>query len=743
MTLFQVVKSLQTIALANPYIENAGDGSIYNFMNANPSIKYGVFFVSQTTHREDDYFDWYGFNLFVIDRLVDNLESNRLQIQSIAKEVLGNTIKTFIKKFIGITHGEIRYYPFTERFADLCAGQYCNVEFKIPKAVICEENFKEIEIVQSDCTGVYENGYRKGYEDGLNNCPECPDCPECSGYTQEDLDKAYDDGFESGHTSGMTEQKALLVSTAITSNGSYSTENGYGSVVVNVPQTGETINNQVKSSNLTVNGTYIVTYDSGYTGLERVDIAVNVPQTGYTQEDLDNAYQSGKTDQKALLVSTAITENGTYSTENGYGSVTINVPQTGYTQQDLDNAYNSGHTSGVTEGISQQKALLSSTTITENGTYTREDGYSAVTVNIAQTGHTDQEMQEQFNSGYTSGYTDGVNSVDCTPLYNSGRTDGIEYQKGLLSSVTFTENGTYTRADGWSAVTVNIDTQSYYDKGYEDAMKEKGDYSKLPLTFEIISGGNITYTVDADNQAKTIQYSKNYGEWTNITSSQNGTNIPVEAGDTLRFRGNVDTVSDNYGCGRLTGTKCNIYGNVMSLLNSTNFSGMTSTLGIGTFQHLFKQLGVVDASNLILPATTLTNSCYYHMFVSCTSLIAAPALPATNLAEYCYQGMFELCSNLPTAPELNATTLVEGCYMYMFKLCTSLNYIKCMATNIYQSIIPTDALFSWVGGLSEVNGTFVKSSSTNWVGERTDPGPGWGQDGVPLNTLQKWTIVNA
>lgn len=743
MTLFQVVKSLQTIALANPYIKNAGDGSIYNFMNANPSIKYGVFFVSQTTHREDDFFDWYGFNLFVIDRLVDNLESNRLQIQSIAKEVLSNTIKTFIKKFIGITHGDIRYTPFTERFADLCAGQYCNVEFKIPKAVVCEENFKEIEIVQSDCTGVYENGYRKGYEDGLNNCPDCPECPECSGYTQEDLDNAYDDGFESGHTSGMTEQKALLISTAITSNGSYSTENGYSSVVVNVPQTGETINNQVKTSNLTVNGTYIVTYDSGYTGLERVDIAVNVPQTGYTQEDLDNAYQSGKTDQKALLVSTAITENGTYSTENGYGSVTINVPQTGYTQQDLDNAYNSGHTSGVTEGISQQKAKLISTAITENGTYTREDGYSAVTVNIAQTGHTDQEMQEQFNSGYTSGYTDGVNSVDCTPLYNSGRTDGIEYQKGLLSSATFTENGTYTRADGWSAVTVNIDTQSYYDKGYEDAMKEKGDYSKLPLTIEVISGGTLNYKTE--NEAKTIQYSKNYSTWENVTSSTSGTPITVETGDIIRFRGNIDN-TDNKGCGTITSSdaRCNVYGNVMSLLNSTGFSGLTATVGYYTFAHLFKQFtNLIDASNLILPATTLTIYCYYHMFISCTNLVSAPVLPATTLEGGCYRGMFESCTSLTTAPDLLASTLTQECYYCMFRYCSSLNYIKCMATNIYESNIPQDALYNWVSGLQVTNGTFVKSSSTNWVGERTDAGPGYGPDGVPLNTLQKWTIVNA
>lgn len=550
MTIFQVTRALQTIALTNPAVNNVGDGSIYDFMNANPSIKYGVFFLSQTTHREDELFDYYGYNIFYIDRLVDNLESNRLEIQSIAKEVLSNTIKTFVKKFLGVTHGEIRYTPFTQRFADLCAGQYCNIEFKIPKAIICEENFKEIEIIHDDCAGVYENGYRKGYEDGLNNCPECPDCPECSGYTQEDLDKAYDDGFESGHTSGVTEQKGLLITTAIT-------------------------------------------------------------------------------------------ENGTYSTENGYSSVVVNVPQTGYTQQDLDNAYNSGHTSGVTE----QKALLSSTTITQNGTYTRADGYSAVTVNVS--GYTQEDLdnayQRGWNDGYQSGYTDGLN--DCPECPDTG-------------------------------------------------------YSSQYLTIEALSDGTLYWKADDNQVLKTIEYSKNNGEWTSVTaSSENSgaTITTVVSGDLVRFRGNNtryhDTTFNHYN----TDITFKVYGNIMSLTYGDNFLNQTVLTGEHAFCNIFKLCtGLTDASNLILPATTLTISCYDGMFKGCTSLVTAPVLPATTLADYCYAAMFRA---------------------------TSVNYVKCLATDISAF----NCTETWLRDAS-ATGTFVKKAGVSWT---------TGNSGIPSG----WTVV--
>ena len=89
-------------------------------------------------------------------------------------------------------------------------------------------------------------------------------------------------------------------------------------------------------------------------------------------------------------------------------------------------------------------------------------------------------------------------------------------------------------------------------------------------------------------------------------------------------------------------------------------------------KYFFKNTLITDASELILPWTTLADSCYEGMFYGCTSLTKAPKLPATTLAHSCYWSMFDGCTNLTNAPELPATTLAESCYNGMFEGCTNL-----------------------------------------------------------------------
>lgn len=140
MTLIEVVNELKAIAMTQPNIRSAGEGNVYDFMNGNPSSKYSVFFMSQTTHREDDNFVYYGFNLFHINRLDSTLENNRLQEQSIAKDVLSNIIKTFCNMHDAKVESLV-YHPFAEKFKDLTCGMYVTVEFQIPLDYICEEDY--------------------------------------------------------------------------------------------------------------------------------------------------------------------------------------------------------------------------------------------------------------------------------------------------------------------------------------------------------------------------------------------------------------------------------------------------------------------------------------------------------------------------------------------------------------------------------------------------------------------------
>lgn len=104
-------------------------------------------------------------------------------------------------------------------------------------------------------------------------------------------------------------------------------------------------------------------------------------------------------------------------------------------------------------------------------------GMSSVTINAeayAQSNY-DDGFDDGFNDGYSSGasegydsgYTEGYQSGS-TDGFNSGYTSGETYQKSLLTSTAFTENGEYTRENGYSAITVNIDTASTYNDGYID-----------------------------------------------------------------------------------------------------------------------------------------------------------------------------------------------------------------------------------------------------------------------------------
>lgn len=140
MTLIEIVNELKAIAMTQPNIRSAGEGNVYDFMNGNPSSKYSVFFISQTVHREDDNFVYYGFNLFHINRLDSTLENNRLQEQSIAKDVLSNIVKTFCNMHDAKVESLV-YHPFTEKFKDLTCGMYVTVEFQIPLDYLCEEDY--------------------------------------------------------------------------------------------------------------------------------------------------------------------------------------------------------------------------------------------------------------------------------------------------------------------------------------------------------------------------------------------------------------------------------------------------------------------------------------------------------------------------------------------------------------------------------------------------------------------------
>ena len=120
-------------------------------------------------------------------------------------------------------------------------------------------------------------------------------------------------------------------------------------------------------------------------------------------------------------------------------------------------------------------------------------------------------------------------------------------------------------------------------------------------------------------------------------------------------------------------TNVSLHGDLSALLNYQNKPTTIPT--DFCFGGLFAaQEAITQANQLVLPFTTLTESCYEGMFANCASLTTAPALPATTLADNCYNGMFNGCTSLTTAPALPATILADACYEWMFDGCSNLNH---------------------------------------------------------------------
>ena len=197
------------------------------------------------------------------------------------------------------------------------------------------------------------------------------------------------------------------------------------------------------------------------------------------------------------------------------------------------------------------------------------------------------------------------------------------------------------------------------------------DGKATPLTFEAITAGadvffnpKVKYSIDGG-----VSWAEDYYvELENV-------------GDKVMILYYNPTERLNIICDR----DCYIYGNIMSL--ATDYSSDPYAFATNvvmpqwfTFYQLFKSDNTPIKNHiknhptkpLVLPATTLEESCYEEMFSGCTGLTKAPELPATILTESCYRKMFYGCTGLISAPSLPATTLTESCYREMFNGCTGL-----------------------------------------------------------------------
>ena len=650
MTLYETIDWLKKIALKHPNIGSASEGNIYEYMNANPSVKYGVFFITQGTHSQDEMFNHFEFTLFYVDRLVDDMEENRLQIQSIGKEILSNILTFFCEEFDAECEN-ISFQPFTQRFVDETAGIYSTITIDVPKDVICPEEYWKEDWV-APVTVIRNQDKRVVFtENGTYTIDYDPTVYTGLGTVEVDVnidvDSYYNNGYNQGKTDGISEQKSKLETINITENGTYTKEDGYNHIEVNVPD---------------LNGSY----DEGYAEGERV---------GYNQGKTD-----GVNEQKNKLEHINITENGTYSKEDGYNEIVVAVP-------DLNGDYNEGYNQGKTDGINEQKSKLESISITENGVYSKEDGYNHIEVNVP-------DLNGSYDEGYQQGHTEGYAEGERIG-YAQGKTDGVNEQKGKLSQITISENGTYTNENGYSHIEVNVpDLNGSYDEGYQKGKTDGVNEQKAKLS-QITISENGTYTKEDGYNEVVVNvpdlngdYNEGYGQ-----GKIDGVNEQKSKLETINITANgTYTKEDGYNHIEVNVLpKINVKKAGLRFGNSTftevpewvDWDGVTDMYGMFQYCSNLQAIPLIDTSNVksmstmfaycnhlqtipLLNTSNVTNM--YYMFYYCEKLQTIPSLDTSKVTNM--TNMFYGCSNLQTIPPINTSNVTN--MSQMFNNCRSL-----------------------------------------------------------------------
>lgn len=247
---------------------------------------------------------------------------------------------------------------------------------------------------------------------------------------------------------------------------------------------------------------------------------------------------------------------------------------------------------------------------------------------------------------------------------------------------------------------------------------------RIPLYVEAIEDLTVSFSTND------IEYSLDDVTWQTLSA---GANTPtIYAGNRCFFRaaGLVPTSSNGIGTFTFTG-KCNIGGNVMSMIYGSAFIGKKSMPKDYNLRRMFYgNTTLINAKDMIVNCDNITVQGCNIMFKNCTNLVQGCILPAMNLSEKAYANMYEGCSNLEIGSDLPATEVTAAyCYNAMYANCSKLRYQKAMLLTT-PSGSETAITGNWMLNVAS-EGVFVKNSEATW--DVT------GSHGIPSG----WTVETA
>lgn len=141
ITLSKIIDVICAIASGERNINTCVVNDVYE-LDGIPDVKYSVFAITQNIHSEDDQFMYYDFNLYFINRVTNDERSNEILNQSTGIQVLRNIIRKTCEYLDIEVNTDIQYFPFIQKFADVCSGVYADVIFAVP-IDLCVEDYGE------------------------------------------------------------------------------------------------------------------------------------------------------------------------------------------------------------------------------------------------------------------------------------------------------------------------------------------------------------------------------------------------------------------------------------------------------------------------------------------------------------------------------------------------------------------------------------------------------------------------
>lgn len=269
-----------------------------------------------------------------------------------------------------------------------------------------------------------------------------------------------------------------------------------------------------------------------------------------------------------------------------------------------------------------------------------------------------------------------------------------------------------------------VGSGNYVFRQYSEQVTPQEEYF---LTFSSPNSFTLSIVNNQKYWDGTLETSTDKINWTTwsgtsaVSSASDGTNHNIY----VRGIGNTyitgSSASSSIGAWRLNGSDISVGGNIENLLDyATVENGNHPPMAFYCYAYMFYECSnIISVSNDLVPATTLTDSCYRNMFNRCSKLTNIPTLPATTLSNHCYRSMFHSCSSLIILPKLPATTLAMYCYYAMFNNCS---LIKLSPTQTGEYVneyrIPTSgtgttSTNSLTNMLNNTGGTFTGTPAIN------------------------------